>query len=745
MSTSGLCSGIKLPRNAQGYTASAGLYQAGACGQRALRAVSDEMTGVTQSVDNLMVRHRLITNQQIGGTLTLQGNGSPDPTYEAALCVKAGANIQGLSQHGLLRVIGDSYMGGPVAMTQCYGPLNISNAPDAVPVTEVLTVDGGASSISFFSQIITTPLIQTDVAIVMDLAVQKKFTFDGYYAGPLAAAELTALTSTWNVTLKATAGATTYTVLGVAVSNSTILVPYVLKASAPSVTLNNISDPLIITVQLSSGAFRALTVSVLRTMPTGNAALLKIDDSQGFLFGTFAELAPYLFDADTPEPGAPVLVITGDNNPSMGGTRSAVAGYVTEPSGQMFYEYTSLHVVLPTLQAQASGAAMTDGSVGGAIYDYRGRLLAMLQYGTLNSVPDSVPVPSVGATLFQTTVGGIKARYLTLLTNPVPVGISAPIIDFPATNYSVRGIGTLERSVGLKTGGVTYAAVGSSATLSDQLISYTSANVSTVFLGSKGTNTPSYQDSVLRSYRDLNTTAAVVFADDLGLSDTYTDAQVWTTAYWNKGPPIITFPLSSSFCGYSNASTDFIKAKTGTLTQVLFNTGATPFSAQAVAMTHGYQTGEDSTTTFIVAWGNHAKLNTWFTGFSGYIKDSWNLAYPSAPTGDNLFVIAGYESADWTTRFYASLSNANLFTAYTTYNVTYTIGNPVQIDVTNNASESITYFLQAGSSYNWFSYTGIVSNCGWPLNSTNAIVSWTDGTPGSVTITAATAPPTALY
>ena len=377
---------------------------------------------------------------------------------------------------------------------------------------------------------------------------------------------------------------------------------------------------------------------------------------------------------------------------------------------------------------------MTDGSVGGAIYDYRGRLLAMLQYGTLNSVP------SVGATLFQTTVGGIKARYLTLLTNPV--GISASIIDFPATNYSVRGIGTLERSVGLKTGGVTFAAVGSSATLGDQLISYTSANVSTVFLGSKGTNTPSYQDSVLRSYRDGNSTATVVSAD-LGLSDTYNDAQVWTTAYWNKGPPI---PLSS-FCGNSNASTDFIKAKTGTLTQVLFNTGATPFSAQAVAMTHGYQTGEDSTTTFIVAWGNRSKLNTWFTGFSGYIKDSWNLAYPSAPTGDNLFVIAGYGPlGDWTTRFYASLSNDNLFTANTTYDVTYAGGGTdIGITVTNNSSIFINYTVKTGSSYNWFSYTGIVSNCGWPLNSTDAIVSWTDGIPGLVTITAATAPPTALY
>lgn len=735
MSTSGLCSGIKLPRNAQGYTASAGLYQAGACGQRALRAVSDEMTGVTQSVDNLMVRHRLITNQQIGGTLTLQGNGSPDPTYEAALCVKAGANIQGLSQHGLLRVIGDSYMGGPVAMTQCYGPLNISNAPDAVPVTEVLTVDGGASSISFTSQIITTPLIQTDLAIVMDLAVQKKFTFDGYYAGPLAAAELTALTSTWNVTLKATAGASTYTVLGVAVSNSTILVPYVLKASAPSATLDDITDPLTITVQLSSGAFRALTVSVVRTMPTGNAALLKIDDSQGFLFGTFAELAPYLFDADTPEPGAPVLVITGDNNPSMGGTRSAVAGYVTEPSGQMFYEYTSIHVVLPTLQAQASGAAMTDGSVGGAIYDYRGRLLAMLQYGTLNSVP------SGGSTLFQTTVGGIKARYLTLLTNPV--GILAPIIDFPSTNYSVRGIGTLERSIGLKSGGVTSAPVGSSAALSDQLISYTSANVSTVFLGSKGTNTPSYQDSVLRSYRDGNNTATVVSAD-LGLSDTYTNAQVWNTTYWNKGPPI----SLSSFCGNSNASTDFIKAKTGSITEVLFNTGLTPLSAQAVAMTHGYQTGEDSTTTFIVAWGNRAELNTWFTGLGGYISESWNLAYPStAPDGANLFVVAGFEPLGWTTQFYKSGLNANLFTANTTYDVQYDGVNTVSIYVTNTFPVPITntYTVQVGSSYNWFSYTGIVSNCGWPLNPLNAIVSWTDGTPGSVTIGAVATSPTALY
>lgn len=736
------CSGIKLNRNAQGFATAAGAGQVGACGTKPLRYAADVASGTTQSVDNLIVRNRLMTNMQLGGTLTLQGTGLPDPMFEAALCVKAGANIQGLSQHGLLRVIGDSYMGGPVAMTQCYGPLKVSNPPDSMPVAEVLTVDGGASSITFKALTVQSEQIDSGLLYSDDVLVKNQFKVDGYYGGPLATAQLSKLTSTWNVTVKAVVSGTTYTVLGVAVSHTTILLPYVLDAST-DITLDDAGlTALSVVVQLTTGAFRALTVTMLRKMPTGNAALVKIDDAQGFLFDTFAELAPYDDDADTPEPGSEVLVVTGDQS-FMGGTRSAVAGNVTEPSGQMFYQYTSIHVVLPSLQAQATGAALPNGSVGGAVYDYRGRLLAMLQYGTTNSIPSG---GGLGAAVFQTIVGGIKARYLSLLTDPLlPLTTT---VSFPDTaSLAVRGIGTLERGVGLKTGGLTSAAVGASATLTDQLITYTSTSVSTVFLGSKGANTPSFQDSVLRSYRNGNTSATVVSAA-LSTSTTYTDAAVFTPAYWNKGPPVVFPPpaVASAFCTSANKSTDFIKAKTGTITKVSFNAGPFPGTpqAQAVAMTHGYQTDTTDVTNFIVAWGNPALLNTWFLGLGGYIAASWASAYLTVPTGSNVLAVAGFEDNTWTTFFYVGAGNSNLFTPNTTYNVTYDSANTVSINVTNSSSDK-TYTLRAGSSYNWFAYTGIQTNCGWPLLIAGAKVMWIDGTPQNVTIAATTTAPTALY
>lgn len=734
----GNCSGIKLNRNAQGFAAAAGAGQVGSCGQKPLRYAPDNMSGTTQAVDNLIVRNRLMTNTQLGGTLTLQGSGLPDPMFEAALCVKAGANIQGLSQHGLLRVVGDSFMGGPVAMTQCYGPLKVSNSPDAVPVGEVLTVVGGASSITFSALSVRTDQVEAGLLLTDDLLVNKEFKVNGYLAGPLATAELTKLTSTWNVTVKTASGATTHAVLGVAVSARTLIMPYVLNA-ATGTTLDTVGlDPLTVTVQLSNGAFRALKATVLRKMPTGNAALVGVDPGQSFVFETFAELASYADDADTPSPGSAVLVITGDNNAAMGGTRTAVSGYVSEPSGQMFQEYTSVHVVLPTLQTQAlTGATLTNGATGGAVYDYRGRLLAMVQYGTPNSVPPS------GSTLFQTIVGGVKARYLSLLTD---AGIT-PTVTFPVGTLSVRGIGTLERTVGLQVGGVTSAAVGATTVLSNQLMTYASAAVPTVFMGSKGANTPSFQDSVLRSYKDGNVAATVVAAD-LGTVYNYVDGAVFDVGLtkWNKGPPI----TSSPFCGSTNASTDFVKAKTGTITRVFLNTGAptVPSALPAVVMTHGYQTTDATDVKFIVAWGNRDQLNTWFQGIGGYIRASWDAKYPFAPpNGNDIFVVAGVFPTGWNTKFFADITNSNLFTYNTTYDANYT-GNDVTLAVTNVLANSVSYTLSVGPAYNWFAYTGLAANCAWPLKSTGsgyAAVQWTDGTNLPVAIVPVLAAPTPLY
>lgn len=108
--TSSTCAGPIQPRNILGFTRTT----TSDCCSRPVRVpVTPDLPGQVQAVDTLIVRQELVTNQQRGGTLTLTGSGTVNPTFEAALCVTAGARIDGLSEHGALRVRGNSCMKGP--------------------------------------------------------------------------------------------------------------------------------------------------------------------------------------------------------------------------------------------------------------------------------------------------------------------------------------------------------------------------------------------------------------------------------------------------------------------------------------------------------------------------------------------------------------------------------------------------------------------------------------------------------
>jgi hypothetical protein len=510
-----------------------------------LRYAPDDTSGVTQSIDNLMVRGRLLSNQQIGGTLTLQGSGGPNPTYEAALCVRAGANIQGLSQHGLLRVIGDSYMGGPVALSTMYGPVTLSNAPDAVPVDEVFTVLGTATTTALNTgvvnaAIVNAPLLNTD-----------EFIINGYNGGPFGPAITAALVGPAVVSVFVPGG---QKFQGVVVGTTqTILVCSTWGSGGFPFSLS-VNDTVTVTVSRPGLGEKAFPAIVTKVSATANLALLT---HTTIYTQTVAVLAPE--DEATPLPDSPVIVGTGRGDL---GTNAFVSGIVSEPSALMLYEYTSLHVSLPTLGA----ASIPDASIGAPIFDLKGQLLALVQYGSPNSV-----YTGRGA-VFATVTGGVRANAISyFLSTPGVAGV----VSFPVVSSSsplpVRPIGRWERIPDLISGGLSKAAVGTTTDPATQIMTFaSSATLGIAFpLGILGSNVPAFQDLLLQT--PVATGFSVTYGDMAvalpPTTTTVTGTAFDTATYWDNLTPSCS-PPSIIISGRQNMNG--LVAKKSSITNLQF-------------------------------------------------------------------------------------------------------------------------------------------------------------------------------
>ena len=582
--------GFNLPRNAQGFQPAAGGGQVGACSKKVLRYAPDDTTGITQAVDNLMVRGRLLTNQQVGGTLTLQGFGSANPTYDAALCVRAGANIQGLTQSGVLRVVGESYMGGPVALSAMYGPVTVSNAPDAVPVEEVLTIDGTASSVQFNTGILNSDVVNADVFAA------NVFTIDGINGGPYGPAITAAEIDAALVSLTCTVGGITYNVQGVVVAPQRILMCGTWgKDTGTSPVPVAFAQAVTVTVLQPGLGEKAFAATVFSICPTANLALLAHTTTYTRTVVTTASALD-----STPLTNSPVIIGTGRSELGVSAFQS---GVVTNPSANMLYQYTSLHVA-------TTGAASTlaNSSIGAPIFDLRGQLLAIVQYGTPNSDYNG------RAAIFTTVIGGIKANYIQYFINKATLSSN---VEFPVTSLAIRPIRRWERSTTLRTGGLSSVAVTSTTSPSTQVITFSSPDVLDslqIPLGVLGQNIPAFQDLVLLA--DIDSTVTVTYGDLLAVSTATTVAGTAfvNSTYWSI---LETCPTSGPSPGNIGDTSimNAVYVTGGVITNLQFNLDGLNTlrgsQTQYIAMIHGKGGAASTGSQFYITCGLKTAIQPW--------------------------------------------------------------------------------------------------------------------------------------
>ena len=95
------------------------------------------------SVDNLVVRNKLVTSSQTGGTLHLLGTGSRQPAVEKALLVQGGATIAGVLTAGTLDVTANATVYGEVTADGGFGAVSTA----AVTLNGLLTCDAVSTAL----------------------------------------------------------------------------------------------------------------------------------------------------------------------------------------------------------------------------------------------------------------------------------------------------------------------------------------------------------------------------------------------------------------------------------------------------------------------------------------------------------------------------------------------------------------------------------------------------------------------
>jgi hypothetical protein len=585
------------------------------------------------TVDDLQVRGQLLTNTQIGGSLELLGTQSRDP-LEVALYVRKSALVDGLAQHGALRVLGDSELLGSLRVPLVHGPVSIDSTEDPV-VGPALSITNGMVVDEMSAGFQITSVLEAGVA-----------TIAGYNAGALAVPELLTLLAPRIVSVVSAGG--TYTTLGYAYDSTRVLTTYnwvvADDGAAANVTTVGATPTVVIANTLGTGGTAVASTS-LGVCPAGNMSVVQSTPAAVFpatpTEGLSALIAGYEDDSDSPPVGMQVFVVFGS---ILGGLQYGL-GVVTDSSAQMFAEYTSIHVTL----TGSTGAPLALGSAGGLIFDMRGRLLGMLQYGITGS--STLPV-------YTNTIGGIKGRYIRYFldnlaaTVSLPTGISTPF----------RAITIAERAAGvgsLSTGGVANADVGmlvdpSTQTLVVSTLS-TAPLVAGVRLGSTAPNAPSFTDTVIATGTVASETFQVLNADaPTAITVLVGDAFLGTAAagLWTNGLPTSFATGSTVFTGATSSiyglNNDPEGSNTPTywaLNYVLTDLASTQ-STDWFHISHGLfgsslQTPKPLQGLFMTfTFGGVAGVSTFLsTHADPIIQAAWAAAQPPLGSGSLLFVV----------------------------------------------------------------------------------------------------------
>jgi hypothetical protein len=656
-----------------------------------------------------MVRDQLLTNKQLGSTLTLTGSGSGRPTYEAALCVKAGAQFDGLTEHGLLRVVGNSCMRGPLSVQNLYGPVTVSADPlDPAPAGVQLVVQGGAQSTS-----LTTGLLSADEASVGVLEAgvlnTAALTVDGLLAGPLAPAVITALISNAVMVVQLNDGVNPPSIFtGIAVAPNRVLVATTTDAMTALVG-GAFSAPGALKLYLprylgSATVVNATSYSVMRT---GNVALLEFTDlNTSVYFG--AEGFGSLFQ-DSPLPNSPMIVAYAN---SATGTIGFTTASVEDGFGQMFSEFTSVHV--------RTASPLPDGAIGGPVIDYHGKVVALVQYGT----------PAAGTqygSAYATVAGGIKARFLkyflarapafTSLATPVPL----PVLG----TYYTRPLRFTDRFADptLTNGGA--SSVLAPPALSDLMLNLqrTGGETFAVSLATAGVNFPNVPEILLEAYdvaSPSTNTYTVSTADPAGLATPSLFGTTAYTPYWNNGLPSgPTTPIDYALGRPVSTSMINVKDNYVSLSQVYLvaqnyvSVASLPLTFAVSA--HGSASDTNIHSGCIVAWGSVVALNSYFEGIgsgglpstvTNTVAEAWAAAASSL--SGNVFVVGGVQGSTFT--FFNYPAGAAPGVQYVPFTVQAIAGNKLRWATTTVATFTPPSVVQydfdyAGSSYQVFDYT----------------------------------------
>ena len=607
-----------MPRNTLGFTpATAG----GSC-ERPMAVVPRFPGDATQAVDSLIVRNQLITNKHLGAALTLTGTGGPNPTFEAALCVQAGASIHGLSEHGLLRVRGESCMRGPLSVSNLYGPVTVSQNPDpSATVSDTqLTVQGATETATLLADTALVGALEADSAEVGVLNTDV-FTVAGVPAGPFAAAELTALYSNALVGIRVSSSVF---VTGIAISTSEV-VAAVLGGGLPvNSTVYTIVKPIF------GGKSTTVTATVVRNLPACNLTLFALVTGEP-AFSVHVAIEDPASPAVSPFAGTPLLVGCVDSSTGAFGFVNAT---VRDPDGQLVVPFTALHLDMQSTQA------LDDTAIGAPVINYHGNLVGTVVYGTpaagvagtgygINSVP------------LATVVGAVKAPFIYRLkygpdsSGVVPLNL--------ITTITGRPIRPAERaaSSSLIPGGLATTATGTPAVPSTQAIRIFQSPLS-VPLGQSGPNSNSFPEALLYPWGS----SATIVTGDLSSSSTVTVSNfVSDTGVWIAGqtpfsnslpvPPPSSYALATGYPTTStfppittSLSTTSIPALTG-ITSLSFQLAGTESAATGSGFGFLYIGASSSSVDVMLTWGVLAQAVTYFNGLTS--KSSIVLAWLAAP------------------------------------------------------------------------------------------------------------------
>lgn len=710
-------------RNGYGFPSSAGGGRVGACGSTPTpRYPPTDTTGITECVQNLIVRNRLQTSHIISGDTTLMGR--PNDPYDIALCVKTGASVAGYSQHGQLRVLGSSCLTGPLSVSDVYGPVTVVYNPELDNAGgTVFEVVGPTAVTSLESGAIDTGT----------LAVAGQFTVGGFLAGPLSTAEL--LARVGDAIVAITNG--TYTITGVAIGSHTVITTSDWQLSDTPLVL---SSTVRVVVPRATGGNVTVAGTVTSIMPTGIAALITISSTAGFAFLHPVTLTDYPDSEDTPEVGVPVLVgvVNADT-----GARSYISGAVADSSLQMFSEFTSLAIT-------TTGHIGTTGAAGSPIFDYRGRLLAILQTGQTNTT-------LTGNYITQLT--GIKGRYLSYFVNEATAAPGSTIELPVAANSTVaRGITLMERLSTLHAGGVSTEVYATATTPTTQLLAITAPVLGTVQLGILAQNRPSLSDALLVATRLNSSGTAITLHGAVPTSITTIDQTVvYTPAYWTSAGPPQSLCLSIAVPG-EQRSTNFaatLQSPPATLLQstVIPITGVTncqPFGpaltavdGEFAAFTHGNGLDPQLHSTVIFVWGSRYGVDAWLTGIGGFVKAAWDVV-KSGVTSAQIIVAGGHDSTD-PNGFVFVLANSPPNDATLRTTVPGTIDTATTINVAVDGTAISTTFDLTPNTYNTFSFTTNNRCTTVPVANGSTSVAYAISTPTVTALDTTADPPTTVY